>query len=58
MTFKANLLYGVCLSTISLFCAKVGKGLCRSLLAETDFLLSAIYPSEWFLGKAQKGDIL
>ena len=35
------------------------KGLSRSLLVEADFLSSAIYSSEWLLGKAQKGaDIL
>ena len=33
MTFKANLLLRVHLSKISLFSTKVGKGLCRSLLA-------------------------
>ena len=48
MTFKANLLLRVRLSKISLFCTKVGKGFCRSLLAETDFLSSAIYSSELF----------
>ena len=48
MTFKANLLLRVRLSKISLFCTKVGKGLCISLLAEADFLSSAIYSSEWF----------
>ena len=58
LTFKANLLLGVRLSKISLFCTKVGKGLSKSLLAEADFLSSAIYSSEWFLSKAQKGDIL
>ena len=48
MIFKANLLLRVGLSKISLFCMKVGKGLCRSLLAEADFLSSAIYSSELF----------
>ena len=48
MTFNANLLLRVRLSKISLFCTKVGKGLCRSLLAEADFLSSAIYSSELF----------
>ena len=36
MTFNANLLLRVRLSKISLFCTKVGKGLCGSLLAEAD----------------------
>ena len=48
MTFKANLLLRVRLSKISLFCTKAAKGLCRSLLAEADFLSSAIYSSELF----------
>ena len=48
-TFKA-LLLRVRLSKISLFRTKVGEGLCRSLLAEADFLSNAIYSSEWFLG--------
>ena len=48
MTFNTNLLLRVCLSKISPFCPKVGKGLCRSLLAEADFLSSTIYSSEWF----------
>ena len=47
MTSKANLLSRVRLSKISLFCTKVGKGLCRSLLAEADFLSSAIYSSQF-----------
>ena len=38
MTFNANLLLR----------KKVGKGLCKSLLAEADFLSSAIYSSECF----------
>ena len=46
------------ISKIPFFCTKVGKGLCRSLLAETDFLSSAIYSSQWTLGKVQKSDIL
>ena len=49
MTFKA-LLLRVRLSKISLFCTVIGEGLCRSLLAEVDFLSNAIYSSEWFLG--------
>ena len=48
MTFNTNLLLRVRLSKISLFCSKVGKRLYRSLLAEADFLSSAIYSSEWF----------
>ena len=48
MTVKANLLLRGRLSKISLFFTKVGKGLCRSLLAEADFLSSAIYSSELF----------
>ena len=48
MTFNANLLLRVRLSKISLFCTKLGKGLCRSLLAEADFLSNTIYSSEWF----------
>ena len=44
MTFKANLLLRLRLSKISLFCTKVRKGpLCRSSLAEADFLSSVIY---------------
>ena len=42
MTFKANLLLRVRLSKFSLFCTKVRKGLCRSPLAEADFLSSVI----------------
>ena len=30
--------------------SRVGKGLCRSLLAEAKFLSSAMYSSAWFLG--------
>ena len=67
MTFNANLLLRVRLSKISLFSTKVGNGLCRSLLAEADFLPSAIYSSEWFQvrhrraifrNKRQNADIL
>ena len=43
MIFKANLLLRVRVSKISLSCTKVRKGLCRSLLAEADFLSSVIY---------------
>ena len=46
MTLKANLLLRVRLSKISLFFTEVGKGLCRSLLAEANFLSSANYSSE------------
>ena len=54
MTFSTNLLLRVRLSKISLFCTKVGEGLYRSLLAEADFLSSAIYSSEWFQVRHRK----
>ena len=54
MTFKANLLLRVRLSKISLFCAKVGKVLCRSHLAEAKFLSSAIYSFELFLARHRR----
>ena len=55
MTSNTNLLCQVRLSKISLFCSKVGKGLSRSLLAEADFLSSAIYSSEWFFSLGTEG---
>ena len=47
---KSNLLLRVRISKISLFCTKVGKGLCRSLSVEADFLSSATNSSAWLLG--------